>query len=223
MSRSKLIRFCEIERMENVFEPNKPIYHSTKGSWSKLVFGNYKTITLELGCGKGEYTVGLAKIFPNRNFIGVDLKGERIWKGAREAQELKLKNVRFLRTQVELLENFFAENEVGEIWLTFPDPRPKRSEEKRRLASLKFLKIYQKILQPGGKVHLKTDSEQLFDYTQNLVKKMKKEDKSEVEIEALTRDLYSSSYLVEHHGLETSFEKKFLEKNQPIFYLRFKF
>lgn len=223
MSRKKLVRFEEIKKMGNVIEPTSDALGQIKGGWSKKVFKNENSITLELGCGKGEYTVGLARLFPKRNFVGIDIKGERIWKGAGKALEEGLSNVRFLRTQVELLRNHFEEGEVNEIWLTFPDPRSKKSDERRRLTSPRFLKIYKNILCPGGFVHLKTDNRQLLEYTLNLVTTLRDAEHWKITGLEWTTDLYNSKFLDEHHGLQTNFETRYLEKGLKIGYLRFSF
>jgi tRNA (guanine-N7-)-methyltransferase len=158
-------RFKIIEERENVVERSKELYTSIKGKWHERYFNNNNPITLELACGRGEYTVGLATLFPGRNYIGVDIKGERIWKGSTWAVEQSLKNVAFLRTQILLIENFFEENEADEIWITFPDPRPRKRDIKRRLTSPRYLEMYKKLLKPGGYIRLKTDNTSLYTYT----------------------------------------------------------
>src|SRR5688500_14932108 len=139
-------RFKIIEERDNVIEPSKPLYQTIKGKWKTEHFRNEKPITLELACGRGEYSVGLGQIFPDKNFIGVDIKGERIWKGSTLAVENKLANVAFLRTQILLIENFFGDGEVDEIWMTFPDPRPRKRDVKRRLTSPRFIDMYRKLV-----------------------------------------------------------------------------
>jgi len=158
-------RFRIIEANQNVIEPSKPVYQKIKGKWNTEYFQNDRPITLELACGRGEYTVGLARLFPERNFVGVDIKGERIWKGSTIALQEGLTNACFLRTQILLIENFFDPAEVNEIWLTFPDPRPRKRDIKRRLTSQRFMEMYKRILQKGGYLRLKTDNTQLFEYT----------------------------------------------------------
>lgn len=160
MGQKKLIRFAELETFPNVLQhpPNM------KGNWH-LHFKNDHPITLELACGKGEYAVGLGRLYPQRNFIGVDLKGNRIWVGAKKALNEGLNNVAFLRTQIDQVTNFFEENEVQEIWITFPDPQLRMSKAKKRLTHPKFLRLYQQFLQPGGFIHLKTDSPDLYAFT----------------------------------------------------------
>jgi tRNA (guanine-N7-)-methyltransferase len=172
--RNKLQKFAEVSALENVFE-NFEIHNdilswrgqqvSMSGRWASGHFKNSNPVTLELACGKGEYTVGLAQQFPDRNFIGVDIKGARIWKGARNAAGLGLTNAAFLRTRIEHLRQFFAEGEIAELWIVFPDPFPRDSKANRRLTAPPFLEIYKKILKPGGIVHLKTDDAHLFSYS----------------------------------------------------------
>lgn len=160
MGQKKLIRFAELKSFSNVLEfPSK-----AAGNWS-TIFDNNNPITLELACGKGEYALGLGRLFPDRNLIGVDIKGNRIWVGARKALEESLSNVRFLRAQIEQLTDFFAPQEVAEIWITFPDPQLRFSKAKKRLTHPRFLRLYQKILSPGGRIHLKTDSAALYSFT----------------------------------------------------------
>lgn len=164
MGQHKLERFAAIKTFPNVLE------HATdmKGHWSDF-FKNNNSITLELACGKGEYTIGLARLYPGRNFIGIDIKGNRIWRGAKTALDEDLSNVAFLRCQIEQIENYFSANEVAEIWITFPDPQLRLSKIKKRLTHPKFLRLYQTILQKGGIVHLKTDSPDLFNFTKTVI------------------------------------------------------
>jgi tRNA (guanine-N7-)-methyltransferase len=166
MGHKKLIRFAELHTFGNVLQypPEMP------GRWH-LHFKNNHPITLELACGKGEYAVGLAQLYPDRNFIGVDQKGNRLWAGAKKAIGLELANVAFLRAQIDGIHNFFGEGEVAEIWITFPDPQLRVSKDKKRLTHPKFLRLYKHILQPGGKLHLKTDSPQLYRFTKTVISK----------------------------------------------------
>lgn len=168
MGKNKIARFKENEILPNVYQPTREEalkdFH-LKGKWRKEVFKNENPIVLELGCGKGEYSVGLAKVFPNKNFIGIDIKGARFWFGAKEANENNIENVCFLRTQIELIDHFFEENEVDEIWITFPDPQIKYRRTKHRLTHPDFLAKYKKIVKKEGVIHLKTDSEFLHGYT----------------------------------------------------------
>jgi len=214
----KLERFKEIEEHPHVIEPSKEIYHCIKGKWNKDFFKNENPITVELACGRGEYTVGLAKIFPYRNYIGVDIKGERIWKGSSHAKEGNLNNVAFLRTMILLIENFFDEGEVNEIWITFPDPRPRKRDIKRRLTSPRFLAIYKRLLKPGSYVRLKTDNTGLYEYS--LEELQSREDIADLEF---TDDVYHSDLRPECFDIETKFEQEFASKGEKIKYLRFRF
>ena len=184
MARSKLIKFKEIESASNVIEPSKLNYNEMKGKWSTY-FGNKNPITLELGCGSGEYTIGLASKDIDCNYIGVDIKGERVGNGARLAASSNLGNVAFLRAQIQLLEAFFDKGEVSNIWITFPDPQP--NSVKQRLTAPRFLAIYANILQSGGSIRLKTDSQLLFDYTKELIEKGRFETFKIQNIEATTK------------------------------------
>jgi tRNA (guanine-N7-)-methyltransferase len=219
VSRQKKKKFAENLLRENILEPGKEQYDQIKGKWQSSYFNNTHPITLELGCGRGEYTVGLAQHFANNNFIGVDIKGDRIWAGSGVAMEQNLQNVAFLRTQIHFLSKFFEQNEVSEIWLTFPDPRPKDRDEKRRLTFPGFMEIYQQILHPEGWFRFKTDSTFLFDYTLQLIT----EKKIQVKDLSYTFDLYQSEMLDEHHGIQTKYEKKFSEMGEKIKYMKFKF
>lgn len=215
--RKKLIRFQEIGSRDNILESNNIEPLDIKGKWKKEFFKNNNPIVLELGCGRGEYAVGLAKEFPDKNFIGIDVKGDRIWFGSTLAVENRLTNVGFLRAQIQHLEHYFEEGEVSEIWITFPDPRPKIRDTKRRLTSPRFMNLYKKILSPRGIIHLKTDNTPLFEYTLEVIKEY------QVKLLAQTVDLYNSSLDEEHLGIKTRFEKSFFEKGFNIKYLRFYF
>lgn len=210
-------RFRIIEERQNVVEPSKAIYHEIKGKWNALVFGNDNPVTVELACGRGEYTVGLASRFPDRNFIGVDIKGERIWKGSTLAEEQGLKNAAFLRTQILTIENFFTEGEIDEIWLMFPDPRPKVRDTKRRLTNPRFLEMFRKLLKPGGYLRLKTDNTALYEYTLGVVHAMR-----DIDDLAFTADLYNSPLEPECFDIKTNYEEKFAGMGERIKYLRFK-
>jgi len=210
-------RFRIIEERRNVIEPSKAVYKEVKGKWNTLVFGNNNPITVELACGRGEYTVGLAGRFPDRNFIGVDIKGERIWKGSTIAEEQGLNNAVFLRTHILMIENFFAESEIDEIWLVFPDPRPKVRDTKRRLTNPRFLEIFRRLLKPGGYLRLKTDNTALYEYTLGVVQGMKG-----IEDLAFTSDLYGSPLQPECFDIKTNYEEKFASMGETIKYLRFK-
>lgn len=199
-------------RFDDVFRKN----HSFKGRWSAEVFGNDRPIVLELGCGKGEYTLGQAEADPARNFIGVDIKGARIWKGAKIAHEKELVNVAFLRTRIEFIESFFAPGEVEEIWITFPDPQLKRRRNKKRLTGSLFLNRYRTFLRDRGLVHLKTDNDLLYAYTRELV------NYNGMEIVSETEDLYNSAFLSEILSIKTFYEKQFLSDGSNINYISFR-
>jgi len=214
----KLERFKEIESQSNVIEPSKDIYHYIRGKWNDDFFKNDNPITIELACGRGEYTVGLAKLFPNNNYIGVDIKGERIWKGSFRAREENLGNVAFLRTMILLIENFFEGGEVNEIWITFPDPRPRKRDIKRRLTSPRFLSIYKRLLKPGGYVRLKTDNTGLYEYS--LEELQNRKDITDLKF---SDDVYNSDLRPECFDIKTRYELAFASKGEKIKYLRFKF
>ncbi|HEV7620619.1 MAG TPA: tRNA (guanosine(46)-N7)-methyltransferase TrmB [Flavisolibacter sp.] len=164
MGQKKLVRFAELDTFSNVLQ--YPV--AMQGTWSSF-FENYNPIVLELACGKGEYTIGLAELFPNKNFIGVDLKGNRLWVGAKKAIQHRLNNVAFLRIQIDRITDFFGTEEVDEIWITFPDPQLRISKSKKRLTHPKFLRLYYEVLKPGGKIHLKTDSPDLYEFTKKVI------------------------------------------------------
>jgi tRNA (guanine-N7-)-methyltransferase len=211
-------RFRIIEERSNVIEPTKPLYQVIKGKWRKDYFANENPVTLELACGRGEYTIGLAKLFPERNYIGVDIKGERIWKGSTWAVEEKLTNVAFLRTQILLIENFFEENEVDEIWVTFPDPRPRKRDIKRRLTSPRFIELYKKLVKPGGYIRLKTDNTKLYEYS---LEEM--QGRTDIADLKFTDDVYASDLRGECFDIRTKYEEEFAGKGEKIKYLRFRF
>jgi tRNA (guanine-N7-)-methyltransferase len=216
--KSKLVRFKIISERENVLEPGKELYFSIRGKWDALYFKNESPITVELACGRGEYTIGLANLFPERNFIGVDLKGDRIWKGSTWAVEQSLDNVAFLRAQILTITNFFDEGEVDELWLTFPDPRPRKRDAKRRLTHSRFLDLYKHILRKGGTMRFKTDNTGLFEFT--LSELQQRGDISNLEY---TYDLYASDMRHECHDINTKYEEMFTAKGEQIKYLRFQF
>lgn len=220
-SKNKLKRFKENESFDNVIQPSREELldesFQYKGKWSDEFFKNDHPIVLELGCGKGEYTVALAEKYPDHNFIGIDIKGARFWRGAKTALEENLENAAFVRTQIELIEYVFAENEVDEIWITFPDPQIKYKRTKHRLTNSEFLKRYKKILKPEGVIHLKTDSEFMHGYTLGLLHG------EGHEVLYAHHDIYSNEYSPkEVTGIQTFYEKQYLEKNKPITYIRFK-
>lgn len=212
--RNKIKRFADNAVRENIVEPGKELYEKIQGRWQEGYFKNNHPVTLELACGKGDYTIGLARRFPNRNYIGVDIKGSRIWYGSSTAEEENLKNVAFLRTQILLIENFFAENELSELWITFPDPRPRDRDIRRRLTHSRYLGMYQKILRDGGIFHLKTDDRPFFDFTLEMLESFP------VTNLVQTTDLYESPLLEEHFGIQTTYEKRWLKEGKKINYLR---
>jgi len=219
VAKHKLQRFHEINQFTNVIQPDYKESlqndHSLKGKWNKKYFKNTNPIVLELGCGKGEYTIGLACRFPQKNFIGIDIKGARIWRGARTAIDEKIANVAFLRTNVELINRFFGENEVSEIWITFPDPQEKSRRKGKRLTSSRFLESYRKFLTKDGSINLKTDNDILFNYTKALVTE------NNFPVSALTDDLYNSSIEGMAYDIRTHYEQIFLIEGKKIYYLKF--
>ncbi len=218
MGKNKLAKFDEMEHFENVIQApfnrikNDDFY--LKGKWKEDFFHNQSPIILELGCGKGEYTVGLAEKKPSTNFIGADIKGARLWKGAKQALEKKLTNVAFLRTNIEIISQFFGEGEIDEIWLTFPDPQMKK--KRKRLTSTTFLDKYKTFLKKDGIIHLKTDSNFQFTYTRGLVCLNRFETLAE------TEDLYGSGLLDETLQIKTYYEKQWLARGIPIKYIAFR-
>lgn len=218
MSRRKLVRFKENEENPNVIQDGKEIFESIKGNWNEVQFKNDNPIVVELACGRGEFTVGLGRVFKEQNFIGVDIKGSRIWKGSSTATAEGIHNVAFLRTQIELLEKFFAFGEISELWITFPDPFPRDGDEKRRLTSPRFLEMYKPLLKSGGIVHFKTDNTGLFDYSLDLF-----QNREDIDLLGFTHDFYQSEWRDDHFGIQTRYEKMFSDKGEKIKYLRFKF
>jgi len=219
VGKDKLRRWVELAGFERVIQPGfEELFrkdHYLKGHWRDLIFKNKNPVILELGCGKGEYTVGLAREFPQRNFIGIDIKGARMWKGAKTANQEGLHNVAFLRTRIELIGSLFDRNEVEEIWITFPDPRIKKRDTKRRLISARFLNLYKNFLCKDGILHLKTDNFFLFQYTRQLLKA------NHAPVIGETCNLYARSLLKQAGTIQTFYEQKFLEKGQAIYYLKF--
>lgn len=216
MAKNKLSKFADMATYPNVFQYT---FHTLqqeafplKGKWNTH-FGNSNPIVLELGCGKGEYTVGLARLFPEKNFIGIDIKGARMWTGATEALNENLANAAFLRTHIELISHFFAENEVSEIWITFPDPQ--MSKTNKRLTSTRFMATYSRILKPGGIIHLKTDSNFLYTYTKAMVE----ENKLDVLFD--TDDLYNSGLEDNILQIQTFYEQQWRSRGLNIKYIKF--
>lgn len=215
MGKDKLRRFAEIDTFGNVFQLEEGKHF--KGHWSSGHFQNDKPLILELACGKGEYTVNLAKLFPDKNFIGIDYKGNRIWRGAKTAIEENIPNVAFLRIQIENILDYFGENEVSEIWITFPDPQPQISREKKRLTFPGFLEKYRQILKEEGIIHLKTDNDGFYAYTAEKVETQK------LRLLQKTEDLYNSDLVNEVLSIKTYYEKKYLAVDKNINYLSFSF
>jgi len=221
MGKDKIRRFRENETFSNLFQATfEEVYHRNyplKGSWNEKVFGNNNPLVLELGCGKGEYTLALARLNKSFNYIGIDVKGARLWRGAKTALEEKLENVAFIRTRIELIASFFAPYEVSQIWITFPDPQPRK--ENKRLTSPRFLDRYLSFLAPGALIHLKTDSRELHDYTRKVVES--REDMTLLETDP---DIYGNKTRPAHDPVltvRTFYENQFLEQGKPITYLRF--
>lgn len=217
MGKNKHLRFRENETFALLHQPAfEAIFRRDfhlKGAWHEKVFHNHNPIVLELGCGKGEYTVTLAEKFPSKNFIGVDIKGARLWRGAKTATEQQLQNVNFIRTRIDFIESFFAPNEIDEIWITFPDPQPKVA--RRRLTSPLFLTRYRNFLKPEGCINLKTDSQMLHAYTKALVLH------NRFTLLEAGADIYSTGITDEILSIKTHYEKLFLQKGMPITYLKF--
>lgn len=207
-----MARWAELLEFGNTFQDKSGL----KGNWHKGVFGNLNPIIAELGCGKGEYTVNLAKRYQHQNFIGIDIKGARIWRGAKTAFEENLNHVKFVRTQIDHITEWFNKDELDEIWITFPDPQPGKPHEKKRLTSPKFLKLYTEILKPGGIIHLKTDNSGLYNYTLEVCQVLK------LMVLDFQSDIYSLG-LMENDNLmiKTTYEKLFASKGETIKYVKF--
>ncbi|MDB9961114.1 tRNA (guanosine(46)-N7)-methyltransferase TrmB [Oceanihabitans sp.] len=220
-SKNKLKRFRENETFKNVFQPTREELteqeYQHKGQWNANFFKNDNPLVLELGCGKGEYTVALAKKYPNKNFIGIDIKGARFWRGAKTAIEDNIPNVAFIRTQIELVEHVFAQNEVDEIWITFPDPQIKYQRTKHRMTNMSFLQRYKNILKPEGVVNLKTDSEFMHGYTLGLLHG------GGHEVLYANHDVYKQEGSPEEvTSIQTYYESLYLKEDKAITYIRFK-
>lgn len=198
-----------------MIEPGKELFTQLKGQWAPAYFNNNHELVVEIGCGKGDYTIALANLFPNKNFIGVDIKGSRLWKGSTVAQENNLENAAFLRNFVEHLPANFAPAEISELWITFPDPRPKKGDERKRLTSKRYLDLYETLVQPGGTIHFKTDDLDLFEYTLNLLQTRGAKNL------IFTFDLYQSDLQSYTFNIQTTYEKRFLAAGVPIKYLQY--
>jgi len=219
LGKNKIRKWAEMEEYPNVIQPRfEDVYrkdHELKGKWKQDFFRNNNPLILELGCGKGEYTIGMARENPRTNFLGIDIKGARMWKGAGIAVNESITNVGFLRTRIELIESFFANDEVDEIWITFPDPQLKKRRNKKRLTVSRFLNYYRSFLKKEGLIHLKTDSRELYDYTLNLISK------NNLEIVWNTSDLYSEKNLNDILKIRTHYEQLFLDAGRKITYICF--
>lgn len=235
MGKNKLARWTELESFNNVIQP--PIEevvspgdkssadkltpetardHPVKGRWNEMIFRNQNPVVLELGCGRGEYTIGLASKYPGRNYVGIDIKGARLWRGAKTSNEKKMENAAFLRTRIEFIGSFFAENEVDEIWITFPDPHPGTRNSNKRLTSPWYLNAYRKIMKDGGVIHLKTDNKELYQFTKKVAAH------NSLEILDATSDLYSGKLPDEILSIRTHYEDKFLTEGLKINYISFR-
>ncbi|MBK7098392.1 MAG: tRNA (guanosine(46)-N7)-methyltransferase TrmB [Sphingobacteriales bacterium] len=210
MGQKKLIRFAELSCFSNVLQ----LPENMAGNWTHH-FKNENPLTLELACGKGEYTLGLARLYPQRNFIGIDIKGNRIWVGAKKAIQENLNRVAFLRTQIEQLHEYFAPNEVNEIWITFPDPQLRFSKAKKRLTHPRFLRLYQQILKPSGKIHLKTDSPDLYRFTKEVLSMY------QCNIIADIDDVYGQTVVSQELSIKTHYEALDIAQSSRIHYLCF--
>ncbi|MES2455084.1 MAG: tRNA (guanosine(46)-N7)-methyltransferase TrmB [Bacteroidota bacterium] len=215
MGKDKLRKFAEIDTFPNVYQLEEG--KALKGKWAEQHFKNSNPVVLELACGKGEYSVGLAKMFPAKNFIGVDLKGNRIWRGARTGMDEGIPNLAFLRIQIEDIVDYFGENEIDEIWITFPDPQPQESREKKRLTYPGFLNKYKTFLKPGGRINLKTDNDGLYQYTVETVKELN------LVFHKNTDQLYQSEFADQVLAIKTHYERIYLKHDKNINYIQFSF
>jgi len=220
LGKKKLSRFKELGTLERVFEPPyEEVFQKDfrlKGKWRGEVFQNYSPLILELGCGKGEYTVGLARDHPENNYMGLDIKGARMWTGARAAHEADLSNVAFLRTRIDFISSFFTTDEVDELWITFPDPQEKRRRRKKRLTGAYFLNIYRQFLKDDGAIHLKTDNNLLYRYTLELARY------NELLIDRCSENIYAEGWEDEIVSIKTYYESIFLNEGKQINYIQFR-
>jgi tRNA (guanine-N7-)-methyltransferase len=219
VSKNKLEKFAENATFPNFFQPSQvDVMESDfvlKGKWRTDYFKNDNPIILELACGRGEYTVGLAAKYPNKNFIGIDRKGARMWKGCKESLQARLSNAAFLRTQIGLIKYFFAQSEVDEIWLTFPDPHVARSKVNKRLTSPLFLDFYKHILKSNGLIHLKTDSEPLYEYTLEVIENL------QYKLIEKNTDIHAATPIDDDLQIQTHYETRWRKEGMPIKYIRF--
>lgn len=219
--KQKLRKFAELGTFNRVFQPELKYMNQNfefKGKWANDIFKNNNPIVLELGCGKGEYTIDLAKKAPFKNFIGIDIKGNRLWHGAKIGHEEDINNSAFLRTQIEFIEYFFAENEISEIWITFPDPQIKEKREEKRLTHASFLEKYHFLLRQNGIIHLKTDSAEFFTYSLNSLKQ-----DSRGSLTCISQDIHAEQDMRDEWLIETFYEKMFRKLGKPIQYLQFQY
>lgn len=219
MGKNKIAHFAETKTFNNFFQYTyEEIINGVtlKGKWVSEFFNNTNPLTIELGCGKGEYSLGLARKYPDKNFIGMDIKGARMWRGCKTSIDEQITNVAFVRSQIELIEHIFGAQEVDEIWITFPDPQPKKYKIRKRLTSPRFLDSYRKILKKDGIIHLKTDNDSLYDYTKELILQ------ENHELLFFSNDLYNSEFKEEAIQFQTFYEQKYLSIGKNINYLKFK-
>ena len=219
MAKTKLRRFAENDTFPHLIQQGKgyPLSdHTLKGNWNRDFFKRDAPFILELACGRGEYTINLSQIYPEKNFVGIDWKGARLWRGAKTVFEENLNNVAFLRIQILNILHYFSKDEVDEIWITFPDPHLLQSREQKRLTSQRFLDLYRQFMKPGGIINLKTDSRPLYDFTLDVIAEQK------LEILKQTDDVYASEYLDKILSIQTTYEKIWLKEGLKICYLRYR-
>ena len=220
MGKNKLARWAELDTFKNVIQPEQRLPdscdHPVKGKWKQEIFRNENPIILELGCGRGEYTTGLSERFPENNYIGIDIKGARMWRGAKTANEKQIPNAAFLRTRIEFITSFFAEDEVNEIWLTFPDPQTGKRNSNKRLTCPWFLNTYRKFLIDKGIINLKTDNEELFKYTRSLAEMNK------LPLIRANSDLHGENYPDDILSIRTHYENIYIQEGKKIHFLSFR-